>query len=83
MSGLNRLNDRSMNAELMTQKADLLLQNQIIHEAGEKREISNSPRGQRNLKPEKSAKKRETVPSTTKKSAGVVTTMTKGGMEKR
>ena len=62
MSGLNRLNNRSMNAELMTQKADLLLQNQIIHEAGEKREISNSPRGQRNLKPEKSAKKRETVP---------------------
>lgn len=34
-----------MNAELMTQNTDPLIQHQIIVEAGEKREMSNSPRG--------------------------------------
>ena len=52
----------SMNAELMTQLTDPLIQNQVIVEAGEKRETSNSPRGPRRQKPEKQAKKREAVP---------------------
>lgn len=49
-----------MNAELVTQLTDPLIQNQVIVEAGEKREMSNSPR--RRSKTDKPAKKREVVP---------------------